>query len=80
MNLKFSSFVCHIKDKLNANRDLIILPDFWINVYNADSYYKGGTNRFVLHTTKPYAEFTIYRTYKLNFLMFHQKYFIKRLK
>ena len=64
-----------------VNNDLLVLPDFYIDETNAYGAYNNLWCKFVVHTTEPYAEFTIYGTYKLNkkikentiILQFYQK-------
>lgn len=52
--------------KLNASEDLLILPDFWVMLQNADGCFN-DSNKLIFQTVEPFVEFDIIGTYKLNF-------------
>ena len=52
--------------KLNAYKDLVILPDFEITQTNSDGY-KNAKSRFVMVCSKPYALFKVSSTYKFTY-------------
>ena len=53
--------------KLNAYKDLVILPHFDISQTNSDGYYKTRKSKYVMLYSKPYALFKVSGTYKFTY-------------